>query len=150
MSRGLYIDPTPEPTVSAELVESRECHGDFALIDETMLVNSDAQFHCLGKMYHWKYIQRREAGVTPAFLKTNDSVLHPLKKRFALECPLPNRYRITYNGRRLYEVNYWYRQWLIHNRKETMVEKMNQRQREQFGGSVNRAAPLYGGFDKRR
>ena len=103
---------------------------------------------CLGKLYDWKLIRKQDGGVPQKMLKTNDSVLAPLRQRNLITINKFAYYRITEQGRRVYDLNYWRNKVFLDEHRERKRRELEARKTFRFGGSVNLSEPRQ--FNKRR
>lgn len=99
-----------------------------------MLKVTDAQLQCLGKLYDWAFIREYDDGVPQRFLGTNDQVLAPLRQKGLLKINRLTYFKITEMGRRVYDLNYWYRKERLDVERERRLALREAKQRFRYTG----------------
>lgn len=128
------------PLRSKLTVLHAECEGQWEFIPRLMVVESTAQLAVLGKLYQWRYYRERYGGVPPRFIDTNDSALWPLIHR-ALISRKGGYVGITPLGKRVYELNYWFREHYLELRREENRKRLEQRRLRYYQGSLTNTDP---------
>jgi hypothetical protein len=137
------LNPAPVPLRTADHILVNECDGNWEYAPNPMIHwVTPAIMQCLGRLYDWKYIRGYDDSVVPQkMLKTNDSVLAPLRQKNLIRRHRNSYYYITGMGRRVYELNYWRNLHYIEARREQMRERTAARRQFMYGNSLTEKVP---------